>query len=118
MHNAAHLLRAVQQLHGAPQLGVEAAVPAGEVAVPLLVRAWGRGSGTGLGARWLLSLFWCSCLHFSRRTSATEYLQSMSLVLLPAGVPQPVLHGADVVDVVVVGGQAGARTSRDMFYKR
>ena len=94
----------MQQLHGAPQLGVEAAVPAGEVAVPLLVRAGGRGSGTRLGARWLIALFWCSRLLFSRRTSATEYLQSMSLVLLPAGVPQPVLHGADVVDVVVVCG--------------
>ena len=58
LHNAAHLLRAVQQLHGAPQLGVEAAVPAGEVAVPLLVRAGGRGSScTRLGGARLLSLF-------------------------------------------------------------
>ena len=58
LHNAAHLLRAVQQLHGAPQLGVEAAVPAGEVAVPLLVRAGGRdSSSTRLGGARLLSLF-------------------------------------------------------------
>ena len=109
----------MQQLHGAPQLGVEAAVPAGEVAVPLLVRAGGRGSScTRLGGAWcLLSLFWWSCLHFSRRTSATEYLQSTSLVLLPAGVPQPVLHGADVVDVVVICGQAGAGARGDMLCK-
>ena len=84
------------------------------------MRAGGRGSsGTRLGgARWLLSLFWCSCFHFPSRTSATEHLQSTSLVLLPAGVPQLVLHGADVVDVIIVGGQAGARARRDMLCKR